>query len=30
MIYIQTTSVKDAVKEYLEFSAACPRFDLYI
>jgi hypothetical protein len=30
MIYIPTTSVKDALKEYLEFSADCSGLDLYI
>ncbi len=30
MIYIPTSPVKDAVKEYLEFSAACPGLNLYI
>ena len=30
MIYIPTSPVKEAVKEYLEFSAACPSFYLYI
>ena len=30
MIYIPTSPVKEAVKEYLEFSAACTRLDFYI
>jgi|GEM_PF-6277782 hypothetical protein len=30
MIYIPTFPVKDASKEYLEFSADYPSFDLYI
>ncbi len=30
MIYIPTSPVKDAPKEYLEFSADCSGFDFYI
>ncbi len=30
MIYIPTFPVKEAVKEYLEFSAACTCLDFYI